>query len=44
MSGDGGVVAVYEKVGVGILRTAWVNLDALWAIALIVTGTVTLGS
>lgn len=31
-------VLVYEKLGVRILRSAWVNLDAIWAIALIVTG------
>lgn len=35
-----GVIAVivYEKVGVRFLRKAWVNLDLLWAIALVVTG------
>lgn len=32
---------VYEKVGVRFLRTGWVNLDLLWAVALIVTGVVT---
>lgn len=32
---------VYEKVGLAILRTAWINLDRLWAITLIVTGAVT---
>jgi hypothetical protein len=31
-------VLVYEKLGVRILRSAWINLDAIWAIALIVTG------
>jgi hypothetical protein len=35
-------VIVYEKVGLGLLRKAWINLDFLWAIALIVTGLVTL--
>jgi hypothetical protein len=29
---------VYEKVGVGILRTAWVNLDLIWSAALLATG------
>ena len=24
-------VVVYEKVGLGILRTAWINLDMIWA-------------
>ena len=31
-------VIVYEKVGVRFLRTAWVNLDLIWAIALVITG------
>lgn len=35
-------VVVYEKVGLAILRKAWFNLDVVWAIALIVTGVVTL--
>jgi hypothetical protein len=34
--------AVYEVVGVGILRTRWVNLDRLWAGALLVGATATL--
>ena len=29
---------VYEKLGVGLLRRAWINLDLIWAAALIVTG------
>jgi hypothetical protein len=29
---------VYRKVGLAILRTAWFNLDWLWAGALVVTG------
>jgi hypothetical protein len=35
-----GVIAVivYERVGLRFLRTAWVNLDLVWAVALIVTG------
>jgi hypothetical protein len=39
-----GVVAVvvYEKVGLGILRTAWVNLDLVWAATLVATGIFTL--
>lgn len=28
---------VYEKVGLGMLRRAWVNLDLIWAVALIAT-------
>ena len=33
-------VLVFEKVGVGILRRAWFNLDLIWAGALVVTGIV----
>jgi hypothetical protein len=33
---------VYEKVGVGILRRGWFNLDLGWSIVLIVCGGVTL--
>jgi hypothetical protein len=29
---------VFTKVGVGLLRTTWINLDAVWAIALLVSG------
>jgi hypothetical protein len=35
-------VVVYEKVGLAILRKAWFNLDAVWAVALVITGIVTL--
>jgi hypothetical protein len=31
-------VIVYEKVGVRFLRKAWLNLDLIWAIALVITG------
>jgi hypothetical protein len=34
-------VIVYEKVGLRFLRTAWVNLDLVWAVALVVTGIAT---
>ncbi|HSL69879.1 MAG TPA: hypothetical protein VK864_06525 [Longimicrobiales bacterium] len=34
---------VYRFVGVGILRRAWINLDLVWAAALIVTGIVAIG-
>jgi hypothetical protein len=33
---------VYEKLGVGMLRKAWVNLDLIWAFALVATGVMTL--
>jgi hypothetical protein len=38
-----GVIAVivYERVGLGFLRKAWVNLDLVWALALVLTGVVT---
>ncbi len=29
---------VYQKVGLAMLRRAWVNLDQVWAVALIATG------
>ena len=34
-------VVVYEKVGVRILRRAWINLDVLWAAALVVAALAT---
>jgi hypothetical protein len=35
-------LVVFEKVGVGILRRAWFNLDLIWAAALVATGAMTL--
>ena len=35
-------LAVYEIMGVGYLRRAWINLDVLWAGALVVAGAATL--
>jgi hypothetical protein len=35
---------VFEKLGVGILRRAWINLDVIWAAALLATGALTLFS
>jgi len=35
-------VLVFDKVGVGILRRAWFNLDLIWAVALVASGAVTL--
>jgi len=29
---------VYEKLGVAILRRAWINVDLLWTVALMATG------
>jgi hypothetical protein len=33
---------VYEKLGLEVLRRAWVNLDLIWAAALIATAALTL--
>jgi hypothetical protein len=35
-----GVVAmlVYEKLGVGMLRRAWFNVDVFWMLALMIAG------
>ena len=35
-------MVVYEKVGLAILRRAWLNLDLLWAAALVAAGALTL--
>ena len=39
-----GLVAlvVFEKLGVGLLRRAWFNVDVLWALTLVGTGALTL--
>ncbi len=39
-----GLVAlvVYERLGVAVLRRAWVNMDAIWAVAVVAAGLVTL--
>jgi hypothetical protein len=34
-------VLVFEKLGVGILRRAWFNLDLIWSGALVATGAMT---
>ena len=33
---------IYEKVGLAVLRKAWVNMDLIWAGALVLTGLLTL--
>ena len=33
---------VFARLGVGLLRRAWFNLDLIWAVALIATGALTL--
>jgi hypothetical protein len=35
-------VVVFDKLGVGILRRAWFNLDLIWAFALVASGAATL--
>jgi hypothetical protein len=35
-------VVVYEKVGLEILRRAWINTDRLWASAFLLAGGATL--
>jgi hypothetical protein len=35
-------VIIFEKVGLAILRRAWVNLDLVWAGALVGAGIITL--
>jgi len=31
-------ILVYEKLGVGMLRRAWFNVDLVWMLALMITG------
>jgi len=33
---------VYQKLGLALLRSAWLNLDVAWAAALVITGLATL--
>jgi hypothetical protein len=33
---------VVDRLGLGLLRKAWINLDVVWAAALILTGCLTL--
>ena len=35
-------VLVFDKIGVGVLRRGWINLDLIWSAALVVTGALTL--
>jgi hypothetical protein len=35
-------LVVYEKVGLAVLRRAWINLDLIWAIAIVAAGAFTL--
>ncbi|MFL5313236.1 MAG: hypothetical protein ACJ79H_22610 [Myxococcales bacterium] len=35
-------LVVYEKVGLAILRRAWINLDLVWAVAIVAAGAFTL--
>ncbi len=35
---------VYEWLGVGVLRSAWLNFDLLWVIALVATSALLIAS
>jgi hypothetical protein len=35
-------VLVYDRIGLAILRSAWINLDLVWAIALIAAGAISI--
>jgi len=35
-------IVVYDYVGLAILRSAWVNLDTIWAGALVAAGVLSL--
>jgi len=35
-------LVVYEKVGLAVLRRAWINLDLIWAVAIVAAGAFTL--
>lgn len=38
----GVALLIFEKLGIGVLRKAWVNMDLVWATALMGTGVATL--
>ena len=31
-------IVIYEKLGIAILRRAWLNIDLVWMLALMITG------
>ena len=35
-------VVVYHRLGLGMLRTLWLNLDLVWGGALVLTGVLTI--
>jgi hypothetical protein len=35
-------VVIYDRIGLAILRSAWINLDTIWAAALIAAGLISL--
>jgi hypothetical protein len=35
-------VVIYEKVGLGVLRRGWINLDLVWSVVLLLSGAATL--
>jgi hypothetical protein len=36
-------LVVYQRVGVDVLRRAWINLDLIWFGVLVLTGGIALG-
>jgi hypothetical protein len=37
-------IVVYERVGVGFLHRAWLNVDLIWTVTLLLAGIITLFS
>jgi uncharacterized membrane protein len=37
-------IVVYEKLGISFLRRAWLNVDLIWTVTLLVAGVITLFS
>ena len=35
-------IVVYERLGLDVLRKAWLNVDLVWSVAVIAAGVVTL--
>ena len=35
-------IVVYERVGVGFLHRAWLNVDLIWTVTLLLAGIITL--
>lgn len=37
-------IVVYERLGIAFLRRAWINVDLIWTITLLLAGIITLFS